>query len=1079
MKCNSSEVFLVLTILQIEVEWMTFDKEHQGDTTMKTILTLLLTIVLASQMSYADTENEILYPRHPALSPDGSTIAFCYMGDIWLVPSQGGVATRLTFHEADDIRPQFSPDGGTILFSSRRFNNYDVFTIPATGGEARQLTVHSASDIGTGWFPDGDSVLFSSKRDGWRDVFKVSIDGGTPIRLTGYRYEQEYCARMTPDRKHLLYNTGSGMSRWWRRDLKSSRNADIFLLDRSKDEFTSIRLTDYENHDVWPILNTVTDEMYFVSCRSEYGQIFKIPMTGGQPVRITDFNDDGVQWLNSNPQGTLLVFERDLGIWLLDPDRGPAERVHIKIKSDERENLIEMKSFDNKVEWFSVSPDEKKIATIVHGEIFIIPAGDPKIGRRITHTAARERFVVWGEDSKTIYYASDRNGNYDIFSADVTTGVEKLISGAIEDETKPIVSPDGKYLAFYRGLDKIIRYDIEKDSDTVWVDGRFIDLGVEPTIEYHWSPDSRWLAFTAAGPTYESDIYICDLDGNTHNISKFSGYNFRPRFSDDGDNVCFTSSVADRLETYKIDLVRQPVEFIESSLDSLFLSLDDEEDEDKGESDEESDSVIIDFNGIDQRRSKAYNLSAASYNPVLTSDGERYVFVSSLLGKPEIWTVNSDGEPKLKQLTHSGGSKSYLTVSSDSDTIFFLENGTIRKISVDGGEMTTLSFKADMEIDLIANNRQKFDESWSMLNTYFYDSTFHGTDWLEAKLKYEPAMSHVRTIRDFSDIMMEMMGELRASHLAVYLNPPSPDKQIETAYIGVVFDYGEIDRTGHFRIEHVIPESPADIAGIQTGEYIISMADEKLTRDANFNKLLAGTKDKRLAIVVADKPGGTEKKLYVKPISAGAQADLVYADWVEARRNAVDSLSGGRLAYLHIRAMSRSKLDVFRQELVSIAEYKDGLIIDVRNNFGGNIAVHLLGILVKTPYVLRDFRGFPATSENKMRSKAYEKPMALLINNYSASNSEIFAEGFRKLGLGKIIGEPTAGAVIGTSSYQLIDGTGIRRPSWGAYSAEMEDTEIHPRKPDIFVENLPDDFMNGRDPQLVRAVDELLKELGD
>ncbi len=1031
------------------------------------------------QTMYADIEHDILYPRYPALSPDGNTIAFCYMGDIWLVPSQGGTATRLTVHKADDIRPQFSPDGNTILFSSERFNNYDVFTIPVTGGEARQLTVHSASDIGTGWFPDGDSVLFTSKRDSWRDVFKVSVNGGTPIRLTGYRYEQEYFAHITPDRKFILYNTGSGMSRWWRRDLKSSRNADIYLLDRSKDEFTSIRLTDYENHDVWPILNTITNEIYFVSCRGEYGQIFKIPVSGGEPVQITNFKDDGVQWLNSNPQGNVLVFERSLGIWILDPENGQARRVHIEINSDERENLVEMKSFNNKVEWYSISPDEKKIAAIVHGEVFIIPADKPEIGRRITHTAARERYVVWGAGSKTIYYTSDRNGNYDIFSADATTGIEKQISKAIEDETKPLVSPDGKFLAFYRGLDKIIRYNIEKDNETVWINGMFVDLGVEPTIEYDWSPDSRWLTFTAAGPTYETDIYVCDLEGNVHNITKSAGYNFRPRFSQKGDKIYYSSSVTDRLETYEIDLVRPQVEFIESSLDSLFFDSNKNDDNVENEKNDRVDTVRIDFDEIDKRQGRAYRLSAASYNPVLTPDGKRYVFVSSLLGKPEIWTVDTDGNSDLRQITHSGGGKSYLTVSSNSDTIMFLEGGIIREIPVDGGEPTSLSFRADMKIDVIANNKQKFDEAWSMLNTYFYDSTFHGTDWIAAKLKYEPAMNHVRTLRDFGDIMMEMMGELRASHLNVYLNSPPPDKQVETAYIGVAFDYDEIDRSGEFRIKHVIPDSPADMAGIRAGEYVLSIDGVRLRRDDNFNRLLAGMKNKRLSIEVADKPGNQGRRLYIKPISAGALDDLAYTDWVETRRRIVDSLSNGRLAYLHIRGMSKDKLEVFKREIVSIAERKEGMIVDVRNNFGGNIAVHLLGILVKTPYVLRDFRGFPTTSENKMRSKAYEKPIALLINNYSASNSEIFAEGFRKLRLGKIIGEPTAGAVIGTSSYRLIDGTGIRRPSWGAYSVEMEDTELHPRKPDIFVENLPDDFMNGRDPQLVRAVNELLKELDD
>jgi tricorn protease len=217
----------------------------------------------------------------------------------------------------------------------------------------------------------------------------------------------------------------------------------------------------------------------------------------------------------------------------------------------------------------------------------------------------------------------------------------------------------------------------------------------------------------------------------------------------------------------------------------------------------------------------------------------------------------------------------------------------------------------------------------------------------------------------------------------------------------------------------------------------------------------------------------------LKPTGSGRIDDLAYEDRVKRRRRFVDSLSNGRLAYLHIRRMYPSELKRFKEELVSIAEPKDGLIVDVRQNGGGSIAVHLLSILMRTPYVLRNFREFPVTSENKNRSSAFERPVTLLIDNYSGSNSEIFAEGFRKLNLGKIIGEPTSGGVIGTSSFYLIDGTRVRRPSWGAYTTEMEDTDLLPRQPDILIEYLPDDYINDRDPQLERAVAELLRELPD
>lgn len=1035
--------------------------------------------VVAVGVIYNDSAAaQILYARYPTLSPDKQTIAFSFRGDIWSVPTGGGKASRLTIHRADDIRPQYSPDGKWLLFSSRRFDNFDIFVMPAQGGPVKQLTNITSDDYGTGWFPGSDSVVFYSERDGRSDIFKVSIDGGTQIKLTGDYREREYDAQISADSKYMIFNTGSGLLRWWRRDLRTAANADIFLQDRTKIPFTSTRLTNHPNHEIRPILNQARGEVYFIAnYDNTWAQIYKMPITGGDPVKLTNFKDDGVQWLNSSPDGDFLVFEQGFKIWTLDPSTGYPMEVPITVESDEQINTVERKLLDNPIQWLAISPDDKKITVVIHGEVFVIPAENPVEARRITFSSGREHHVTWGSDSKTLYYCSDRDGDYAIYSADALTGVEKRLTKSTEAEMKPLPSPDGKYLAFYRGTNKIVLLDLATGKEDVWIDGLFHDYAIEETMEFSWSPDSKWLAYTNAGLTYESDIWVKSIDGKTANISKFAGDNSRPRFTSDGKQLYFTGSLFDQRETFVIDLQNKPVEFFESSLDSLFTDSAGK-DSVKTKKDKKAIPVVtIDFNQIDKRRNRAYRLESDNTWPVLTPDGKKYYFVASLLGKSEIWSANAKDEAELKQITSSGKAKSQLTISSDGKKLYFLEDGKLKSVSIPDGKAETISVKATMEVDIVANNRQKFNESWRMLKNYFYDPTFRGTDWDATRRKYEPVLEHIRTDLEFSDFMIELMGELRGSHVDLALDESKPSDAIASAAIGIDLDYALIDRSNQFRITHVYAQSPADYAELHEGQFVAAIDGKKLSKETDFESLLSGKVGKRVILAVSDSPGGATHEVDVKPISYSQFENIRYQDWVEKRRGIVDSLSQGRIAYLHIRSMGAAALQLFREQLVSIAGSKDALIVDVRDNPGGSIAVHLLPMLDRTPWLMRSFRDYPTVSENKYRSKAFEGPKACLINGYSGSNAEIFAEGFRRLKLGPIIGTPTGGAVIGTAEYYLLDGTHVRRPSWGAYTVDKEDTDLVPRQPDILVENLPDDLIAGRDPQLVRAVSELLKTL--
>lgn len=343
-------------------------------------------------------------------------------------------------------------------------------------------------------------------------------------------------------------------------------------------------------------------------------------------------------------------------------------------------------------------------------------------------------------------------------------------------------------------------------------------------------------------------------------------------------------------------------------------------------------------------------------------------------------------------MSQSGKEKSFLRVTSDSKSLYYLEEGQIRKLSISDGKSEPVSFSAILDVDRTALSHQKFAEGWWMLNQYFYDPKFRGVDWGEARRKYEGLMDQIRTGSEFRDVMLELMGELRGSHVDYYYDTPSTDRNLLTGQLGLEVDYRELERMGNFRVAAVIRESPADLVGVKPGEYLISINGKVLSPSTNISELLNGTVGRRVTFGIASQPAGQARDLHVKPINSSQLADLHYEDWVERNRKVVDSLSNGRLAYLHIRSMNQTALERFEQEIVSIAEPKEALLVDVRENGGGWIAVHLLTILQRQPFMLRSFRNFPLASENKSRAKAWEKPSALLINNYSGSNAEIFAE---------------------------------------------------------------------------------------
>ena len=1060
-------------------------------------LSVTALVVLSAGVIHAEPAR---YMRHPALSPDGQTVAFAYRGDIWVVATEGGTAHRLTVHPARDQRPVWSPDGTRIAFASDREGQNDIYRMPAAGGAPVRMSFNTGDDFPCDWSPDGKYLLVQSARL-WRpDLFELPIDGGPARPVTTVPQEGEYHARYSGNGRTIVFCDGAGYVRWWWEGLRSGRAGQVWTLVRNSWPPRVKRVSPEGTQFLWP--GFVGTDIIATSNAGDVVNIVRFDQGEGEPIPVTSYTAGSVKWLRVARDGSKAVFERLFRLWTIDLVTDSVTEIVVEAPSDWVVSPRIDGSIEGKIEEFALSPDGRRIALVAGGEVYLIPAEDATRARRLTRTDARERFVVFSPDGREVAFVSDRTGRQNLYVADTRSGDTRALTALADtDVARPQWSPTGDRIAFYMGNDRIASVDpsaaaanrvdtagvVADDVDVAGTPvnrlpidtlllGRYFDFPLESTQEFRFSPDGRYIAYTAFGPDYDTDIWIHGLDGSINvNTTRWSKYNYDPRWSPDGRYLSFVHAEYGENALHAVRLDPDPPEFALSKLDSLYEETDEA---DNDEDSEELPDVELNLDRIHTRWQTVFPMADDQGDLVQTSDGKYWLFVANLPSGANIWRVpvKNDPDQKPKQLTSGSKTKKAVTVDPDSKWVYYLQAGHIGRVSIEGEDQELISFAADYDYHPTRRNEQKLTEAWRVLGSYFYDPGMHGASWDSLRVAYTEILPHIAVEDELRDLMKELIGQLNSSHLNVYGGLPGLPSSRQSGYLGAVFD-PEALREGVYRVDRIQPDGPVARADVDVArsDTLVGVNGDALTRTTDLDSMLAGTIGERVRLTWRGTEG--EYQSDIKPVSKGRANTLLYEDWVETRRRLVDSLSDGRLGYLHIRAMNQPALDRFKRELADQTANYDGLVIDVRFNGGGWISVHLLGMLERQPYVLRNFRGAATVSENKSRSFAVEKPMILLVNHFSASNSEIFAEGWRTLGLGKIVGYPTSAAVIGTSAYRLIDGTICRRPSWGAFAVDMENLEGNPRRPDIEVFNTQYDWNAGRDPQLEAAVEEMLADL--
>jgi Tol biopolymer transport system component/C-terminal processing protease CtpA/Prc len=1037
----------------------------------------------------------------PAISPDGSRIAFVSGGAIWEVPATGGAAHLLVADKGADSRPMFSPKGDKLAFVSDATGDGDIYVLDIATGKLSRVTHADGRDGLSGWSRDGNWIYFDSGRDnvgGFNGVYRVRAAGGTPMPVSLEAYRNEEQGVPSPDDSTIaLVGGGMGAFQWWRHGSAHIDHGAIWLLTNDGSHAYS-RLTPDDARADWPMWAPDGQSLFYMGDRSGTENIWHVQRNGSEAA-LTHFTEGRVLWPTISGDGRTIAFERDFGIWTVDTASGKAQPVSITLAGAVAGPEDRHKTMRDGFRNLALSPDGKKVAFVAHGAVFAADADKGGDAVCVTRAPGDAYDIAWAPDSRRIVYGAFRDGGEHLYLYDFDAGKETQLTSGDGEETSPVFSPDGKTLAFLRDGRQLALMDVSSRHVRTLVNAH-LDLRRPLTSDrpLAWSHDGRWIAVLEWGPRMFRNAVAVDVDsGKTIALSSLANtFSDDVAFSPDGKTFLFvTGQRTEQGQIASVDLVAQTPKFREDQFRDLFRQTTPEpshEDESsgkknavdnkasKGKAPKKPKSVEIDADGIRQRLTLLpTGLDAQSI--VLSPDGKTLVITARVAGRTNLyaWSLDplSDEPPVARQLTSTRGDKADAQFSPDGKKVYYLDDGKLFAVPLEeGGKAKSIALNAEVDIDFAQDRMTAFDQAWTWLRDNFHDPRMNGVDWNAMRVKYAPLIAGAPVPASVNWLMNLLVGELNASHSGVRASGHS---QPVTGRLGLVFDTAAYERDGTLRVAQVVPLSPAAIAGIEVGDTLQAVDGHAIGADDDLHALLADRIGKKTTLRVAHKGGS--RNVEVKPIDSHTLGVLAYDAWVARNRAYVAKVSGGRLGYVHLADMSEASLRRLYRDLDAQNMTRAGVVIDVRNNFGGFVNAYALDVLARKPYLNMTFRGFedaqPARSI--LGQRALERPTVLVTNRVTLSDGEDFSEGYRELGLGKVVGEPTAGWIIYTSNEKLIDGSTVRLPFITITTENGQPMEMHPRPVDVSVARPLGEAYQGKDSDLDAAVGTLLRQLGD
>lgn len=1056
---------------------------------------IITALLLATAATAAAAEP--LWLRDVSIAPDGHTIAFCYKGDIYTVPTAGGRATALTAATgAYQSNPVWSPDSRTIAFASdRNGGGFDIYTVSALGGTPRRLTYNSAAEIPETFTPDGRAVLFSASIQDpatsalfpsarLTELYSVAADGSsaprqilaTPARYVSY----------LPGTDQFLYQDVKGFEDQWRKHHTSSVTRDIWLYNPATGNHTN--LTDRPGENTNPVAGT-DGQFYFLSERDgSQGTVNVYQATIADPSDarpLTKMKDHPVRFLSRAADGTL-AFAWDGSIYTLTPGGRPA-KVAIDLIADDTPD-IEKITVRSGAKGAVPSPDGKTIAFTYRGDIFVTSV-EYSTTRRVTDTPAAEADLSWSPDGKALYFTSERDGRYNIYKATLTRPaadpdwahataftVEPLFKADSHERLMPSVSPDGKQLAFI--LDRHILAVKDLDSGRVrhLTDGSTY-LQNDGRFSYTWSPDSRWIALEIIARKHDpyTDIALVNTaDGTLTNLTNSGYFDAQPRFVMGGNAIAFASerygmrnhASWGSLNDVMLVFLNRPAydQWLMSKEDYELASQAAPKDKDKDK------PIEVDLNRITDRIARVTPMSTDLTDYTFTDDGALYYLVDTPDGK-QIWKYDRR-EDEHKLITTVSGATGFETTPDGKNT--FLVGSTLRKFK--DGKLTPISYSGTMTIDHAAERAAMYDNMTREVAARFYRADMHGVDWPRLTDHYRRFLPHINNNHDYAELLSELLGELNVSHTGARYSAPSTSQADRTASLGLLFDLTYTGGPG-LRVAEVVEDSPFDRASsaVRPGTVITSVAGTPIDTHTDIARLLADLAGTRTLVEYRNPGVDTTAAEVIKPISNADFHDLLYRRWVKSRAAAVDSLSGGRLGYVHIESMDDASFRRVYSDVLGKYNDREGIVIDIRWNGGGRLHEDIEVLFSGQKYFTQEIRG---TQSCDMPSRRWNKPSIMVMSEACYSNAHGTPWVYSRRGLGKLVGMPVPGTMTSVNWVRMQDPTmvfgipvvGYRLPD-GSF---LENQQL---EPDYKVANDPADAALGTDAQLQTAVSRLLEQI--